>query len=64
MEVIVALIFTYVGAPVGLLCLLLGLIGVLRKKRGWPAVLLGIGAVLTIFGVGMGVALMNTNFGL
>jgi multisubunit Na+/H+ antiporter MnhG subunit len=73
MDIMIALVTSHIGGPIGVVFILLGVIGILRNKRasetgdaprGWPAPLIVVGVILVILAAGSITALANTNFGL
>lgn len=68
MGILFALLVAYVGGPIGLVMMLIGGIGLLRRTDkttyGWPGFLLSVGVLLAGLGGFMWVELANTNFGL
>lgn len=64
MDLIAVIAIAYIGGPIGALCVLIGLLGVWRKKQNWPAILIIAGAVLLAIAAGLFIELANTNFGL
>jgi hypothetical protein len=68
MGLIIVLGAIYLGGPLGLLFLLIGGLGIRRRKTpgeyGWPGLLVVLGIVLLIIAGLLMVELGNTNFGL
>jgi len=68
MGLVPVLIAIYIGGPLGLLFVLIGLIKIRRNKTpgeyGWPGFLLIIGIILIVIAGLMGLELSRTNFGL
>ncbi|SMX32399.1 hypothetical protein [Octadecabacter ascidiaceicola] len=68
MELILALAAVYIGGPLGLLLVLIGAIGVWRRKTpgeyGWMGFVLIVGIILIVIAGILGLELSRTNFGL
>ena len=68
MGLILALAMTYIGGPLGLLFVLIGLVRIRRNKTpgeyGWPGLLLILGIILIVVAGLLAIEISKINFGL